>query len=101
MTVRARMPVFLIPVGRGRLLFRASLGSVYQNMLGRTVLLERLRNRRWVAVQTRKLHADGGPAGAYVTRFEVRRGWTVRARLSRKVAAPCFSPSTSGTVRVI
>jgi hypothetical protein len=100
-TLRARMPVFLIPIGRGRLLFRASLGGVYQNMLGRTVLLERLRGTRWVVVQTRKLRAEGGPSGAYVTRFEVRRGWTVRARLSRKVAAPCFAANTSAKVRVI
>jgi hypothetical protein len=99
-TLRARIPVFLIPVGKGRLLFRAALGSVYQNMLGKTVLLERKRADRWVVVQTRKLRADGGASGAYISRFEVRRGWTVRARLSRKVAAPCFGPNTSDKVRV-
>jgi hypothetical protein len=99
--IRPKIPVYLIPVGKGRLHFTLQIGSVYQNMLGKTVVLERLWKKKWTAVQKRKLTFDtGSPNGTYNARFAVKRGWTVRARAPGKIAAPCFKPAATPKVKV-
>jgi hypothetical protein len=99
-TLKPQIPVYIVAIGRGRLLFTVGLGSVNQNVFGETVLLERFRNKTWTVVQRRKLGSSGGAPGDYSTRFQVRRGWIVRARVPRAVANPCYKPNATERVRV-
>jgi hypothetical protein len=98
---RPRLAVYLIPLGRGRLHFTLSIGSVYQKMLGKQIVLERLRAKRWTVVQRRPLTYDSSsPNGTYNARFAVTKGWTVRARVPEKVAGRCFLPNRTKKVKV-
>lgn len=99
--IRPKIPVYLIAVGRGQLLFSVSIGSVYQPMIRKTVLLERKLGSKWKVVQQRKLTFDPSiPNGSYRARFTAKRGWTVRARITQKIAAPCFKPAATPKVKV-
>lgn len=99
--IRPKIPVYLIAVGKGRLFFSVSLGSVYQPMLGKPVVLQRKQGKKWKRVQQRKLRFDPGtPNGTYRATFIAKRGWTVRAQIQTKTAAPCFKPGTTPKVKV-
>ena len=94
--VHPQIPLFLIPVGKGRLRVSVSIRGVYQDMRGRVVLLERFRNKRWTVVRRQKLGYDpSGFSGSYITVFVTPKGWTVRARVPVKSAAPCFKPNAT------
>jgi hypothetical protein len=98
--VRVRPPIeiFLFPSLRGGYTVRMTIGSVIQNMSRREVLLQRKRKGTWTTVRRARLRADGaGGAGfAYAGTFSrVPRGWTIRARVPAKTAAPCFKTGTS------
>ena len=99
--IRPRIPVYLTPVGKGRLFFSVSIGSVYQPLLGKPVVLQRKQGKTWKRVQQRKLRFDPSiPNGTYRATFIAKRGWTVRAQIQTKTAAPCFKPGTTPKVKV-
>ena len=99
--IRPRIPVSMIAVGKGRLLFSVSIGGVYQPLLGKPVVLQRKLGKTWKRVQQRKLRFDPSiPNGTYRATFIAKRGWTVRAQIRTKTAAPCFKPGTTPKVKV-
>jgi hypothetical protein len=98
-TIRPAIPVFLVPIGKGRLTFRTTLGGASQDMRGRLVVLERLRAGRWTVVRRQRLTVDRVLFSGYVTTFRVPTRWTVRARVPATSAAPCFKANTSDRVR--
>jgi hypothetical protein len=100
-TLRPVIPVFLIPIGKGRLTFRTTLGGASQDMRGRIALLERRRAGKWTVVRRQKLTVDRVLFSGYVTTFRVPPRWKVRARIPAKSAAPCFKPNKSDTVRSV
>jgi hypothetical protein len=98
------MPIFLLPspTQRNRLRVMVQTGNVQQDMKGRLVQLERLRNRRWTTIGRKKLVV--GPAGGagftYEAAFSVKRGWTVRGSIPAASAAPCFAGNATRKVKV-
>lgn len=99
-SIRPQIPVYIIPLGKGRIRFSLTIGSVNQKMNGRTVVLERFRNKKWTVVRQGRLRFDGTSFGNFATRFTAPRGWTVRGRVPRNVAAPCFKSNATEKVRV-
>jgi hypothetical protein len=98
--IRPQIQVFLVPVGKGKLHVRVSVWGAYQDMRGRAVLIERLRNKRWTVVRRQQFGLDrDGFAGSYLAVFTVPKGWTVRARVPAKSAAPCFKPNATEKAR--
>ena len=98
-TIRPELPVFLVPVGKGRLTFRTTLGGASQDMRGRLVVLERFRGGKWMTVRRLRLTVDRVLFTGYVATFRVPPRWTVRVRVPAKSAAPCFKPNTSDRLR--
>lgn len=97
--IRAKIPIMLQPAPNRRLIANVLFWTVRQNMGGRIVLLERLRNKKWSTVRRQKLVYGAAGRGGYSAIFAVPRGWTVRARVPAQSAAPCFLPNTSVRVR--
>ena len=97
-TLRPPIPVYFIPVGRGRWRVSVSIGSVYQDLRERVVVAQRLAQGRWTTIGRQKLviQPSGGGPITYGTTFVIRKqGWTVRALVPAKSAAPCFRSSVS------
>jgi hypothetical protein len=73
--------------------------SAFVSMKGKPVLLQRLRGGSWATIQRKKLaHKPSFTKGAFNHEavFEIpRRGWTVRAVLPAKSAAPCYLASVT------
>jgi hypothetical protein len=99
-SIRPQIPVYIIPLGKGRIQFTLTIGSVNQRMNGKTVVLERLRNKKWTVVRQARLRFDGSSFGNFGARFNAPRGWVVRARVPRAVATPCFKANATEKVRV-
>jgi hypothetical protein len=91
------MPIFVVPTVRNRMRVMVQTGNVLQEMKGRVVLFQRLRNRTWKTIGSKKLAA--GPAGGggftYEATFPVSRGWTVRGTIPAGSAAPCFAANST------
>jgi hypothetical protein len=98
--VKPQILVYIIPIGRGRVHVTVGLGAVNQNVFRKTVLLERLRNKKWTVVRRGKLGLGSGAPGDYSTRIQAKKGWIVRARVPRAVASPCYKPNATEKVRV-
>jgi hypothetical protein len=83
---------------RGRFQVWVSTGDVQQRMKGRVVVLQRLRAGTWTAIQRARLGYDtvNGLSATFLATFTVRqRGWTLRAFVPAKTAAPCFKANGS------
>ena len=99
-TLKPQILVYLVAIGKGRVLATVGLGPVKQNVVGKPVLLERLRNKKWTVVRRAKLGFSGGAPGDYGVRIQARKGWVVRLRVPRAVASPCYQPNATEKVRV-
>jgi hypothetical protein len=100
--IRPQIPVFFFPIPKGRFVARVTIGSVSQDMRKKIVLLQRFRNEKWATIQRARLVADGaGGAGfAYAATFKLpQRGWTLRAKVPAKTAAPCFKTNATEKLR--
>ena len=68
-------------------------------MKGRVVVLQRLQAGQWTAIQRARLAFDpptDSSAAWFVATFTVRqRGWTLRAFVPAKSAAPCFKANAT------
>jgi hypothetical protein len=95
------MPIFLLQSARNRLAVLVQTGSVRQDMKGRFVLLQRLRNRTWRTIGRKKLVVGraGGAGFTYEATFPVSRRWTVRGVVPSQSAAPCFATNATGKRR--
>jgi hypothetical protein len=98
--IRPQLPVYIIPLGKGRIRFSVTISSVNQKMNGKAVVLERLRNKKWTVVRRARLRFDGSSFGNFATSFTAPRGWVVRGRVPRTVAAPCFKSNATEKVKV-
>jgi hypothetical protein len=98
------MPIFLLPspTQRNRWRVMVQTGNVQQDMKGRIVQLERLRNRKWTTIARRKLVVGlaGGAGFTYEAAFPVKRGWTVRGTVPAASAAPCFAGNSTRKAKV-
>jgi hypothetical protein len=66
------------------------------NLKGRSVGLQRRSGSEWTRIATAKLAPHPVKYYTFVAAFSVpRRGWTLRAVVPAKSAAPCFLASTS------
>jgi hypothetical protein len=97
--IHPEIPVSLRAIGKGQLFAYVTFWVVRQDMGGRIVLLERLRNKKWSTVRRQKLKTNARGLSGAGTTFAVPRGWTVRARVPAQSAAPCFTANTSEKVR--
>jgi hypothetical protein len=81
----------------GRFQVWVSTGDVQQRMKGRVVVLQRLISGKWTAVRRGRLGYDtvNGFSATFLATFTVPRGWTLRAFVPAKTAAPCFKPNVS------
>lgn len=98
---RSKILVDLTKQGGGRFLVTVTTRDVQQDLRGRIVVLERWRAGKWSALDRARLAPDpaGGLWASSIATFTVReRGWTVRARVPAKTAAPCFEANVSGKV---
>lgn len=95
------MPIFMLPTARNRLQVLVQTGNVQQDMKGRIVLFQRLRNRTWTTIGRKKLVIGraGGAGFTYVATFPVSRRWTVRGSIPAASAAPCFAANATRKVR--
>jgi hypothetical protein len=97
--IRPEIYVGVRKLRRGRFQVSVSTGDVQQKMKGRTVVLQRLKAGTWTNLQRARLAF--GPlrdasAAAFVATFTVRqRGWTLRALVPAKTAAPCFKTNVT------
>ncbi len=102
--VHPPMPIFMVPTAtqRNRMRVMVQTGSVQQDMKGRIVQFERLRNRKWTTIGRKKLVVGlaGGAGFTYEAVFPVKRGWTVRGSIPAASAAPCFAGNATKKVRV-
>jgi hypothetical protein len=98
--LKPQILVYLVALGKGRVLATVGLGPVNQNVFGKTILLERLQNKKWTVVRRAKLGFSGGAPGDYGVRIQAAKGWVVRARVPRAVANPCYQPNATEKVRV-
>jgi hypothetical protein len=96
------MPTFLYPIPRKRVRVQVSTASARQDMKGRIVLLQRLRNREWTIVARKRvvLGRAGGFGFTYEATFRVKRGWTVRASVPAATAAPCFTSNATRELKI-
>ncbi len=93
---RGRLPVWHTPLGRGRYTIGVDKGDVLQEMKGRLVVLQRLVAGRWTRIHSARLVPDPTRYATYAATFTVRtHGWTLRALVPTKSAAPCFTVSAS------
>jgi len=93
---RGRLPVSLTRLGRGRYLVSIFTGDARQDMRGRVVVLQRRVSGRWTRIQSARLAPDPTRYATYAATFTVRaHGWTLRALVPTKSAAPCFTVSAS------
>jgi len=99
-TLKPQILVYLVPLGKGRVLATVGIGAVNQNIFRKTVLLERFRNKKWTVVRRGRLGFSGGAPGDYGVRMQAKKGWVVRLRVPRAVAAPCYKPNATAKVRV-
>lgn len=85
----------------GKIRVTVTTYEVPQNLNGRVVVLQRLEGGKWSDVRRAKLGDDPnrGYLPSYAATFTVPRGWTVRARVPAKTAAPCFKPSATEKLR--
>jgi hypothetical protein len=99
--IRPPMPVFFFPIANDRWRARVTIGSVKQELKGKIVVLQRLRNRRWTDTARKPLVRDvaGGAGFTYAVLFSVPRGWTVRAFVPARTAAPCFTSNATAKLR--
>jgi hypothetical protein len=95
------MPLFLHPRPRNRVVIMVQTGSVQQDMKGRVIWLQRLRNRTWKTVGSKRLVIGraGGAGSTYEATFPVSRRWTVRAVVPGPSAAPCFATNATAKQR--
>ena len=95
------MPIFLLQTARNRMQVMVQTGSVQQDMKGRFVLFQRLRNRTWRTIGRKRLVVGraGGAGFTYEATFPVSRRWTVRGVVPRPSAAPCFATNATGKQR--
>jgi hypothetical protein len=95
------IPIFLLQTARNRIEVLVQTGSVQQDMKGRFVLLQRLRNRTWKTIGRKRLVIGraGGAGFTYEATFPVSRRWTVRGVVPGKSAAPCFATNATGKQR--
>ena len=95
------MPIFLLQSARNRLPVLVQTGSVRQDMKGRFVLLQRLRNRTWRTIGRKRLVVGraGGAGFTYEATFPVSRRWTVRGVVPAQSAAPCFVTNATAKQR--
>jgi hypothetical protein len=96
------MPIFLLPQPRSRIEVQVSTASARQDMKGRIVALQRLRDRKWTTVARKRvvLGRAGGFGFTYEATFPVRRGWTVRGFVPSATAAPCFTSNVTKKLKV-
>ncbi len=93
---RGRLPVSLTKLGGGRYRVSVYKGDALQDLKGRSVVLQRQVSGRWTRIQSARLAVDPKAYATYVATFTVRqRGWTLRAVVPAKAAAPCFTASAS------
>jgi len=93
---RGRLPVSLTKLGGGRYLVSVFTGNALQDMRGRLIVLQREVNGRWTRLQSARMAVDLKVYATYFARFTVRtHGWTLRALVPTKSAAPCFKASAS------
>ena len=99
--IHPAMPIYLLQRGRNRIEVLVQTGSVQQDMKGRFVLLQRLRNRTWTTVGRKRLVVGraGGAGFTYQAVFPVARRWTVRGVVPAQSAAPCFATNATGKQR--
>jgi hypothetical protein len=95
------MPIYLLQTARNRIEVLVQTGSVQQDMKGRFVLLQRLRNRTWKTIGRKRLVVGraGGAGFTYEATFPVSRRWTVRGVVPAQAAAPCFATNATGKQR--
>lgn len=66
------------------------------NLKGRLVVLQRRVSGAWRRLATARLSTHRARFYTFTATFSVpRRGWTLRALVPSKTAAPCFAPQTS------
>jgi len=98
-SVRVRPPIQLTAVnlGKGKARVTVSTYDIQQDLKGRAVVLERLRNGTWSEVRRGKLARDaGGGYASWVFTFTYPvRGATLRASVPAATAAPCFARATT------
>jgi hypothetical protein len=92
---RVKAPLGTVKV-KGKRAWRVSTSppTAFVTMKGKLVVLQRLRGGRWIEVQRKRLaHRPSFTKGAFNHEavFQIpQRGWTVRALLLTKSAAPCY-----------
>jgi hypothetical protein len=91
-----------LSLSRSRLSGRRHRVSVFTSvnnpvsLKGRPVVLQRQTGGQWKRVASARLAPDRVKYYTFVATFTVpRRGWTLRALVPAKSAAPCFTASTS------
>ena len=93
---RGRLPVSLTKLGGGRYRVSVYKGDALQDMNGRMVVLQRQVSGRWTRIQSARLAVDPKAYATYFATFTVlTHGWTLRALVPTKNAAPCFTASAS------
>jgi hypothetical protein len=101
--VHPPMPIFMVPTTqRNRMRVMVQTGSVQQDMKGRIVQFERLRNRKWTTIGRKKLVVGlaGGAGFSYEAVFPVKRGWTVRGSIPAASAGPCFAGNATKKAKI-
>jgi hypothetical protein len=98
---RGRLFVHLVGIGQGR--FRATVMSSGgpQQLVGRTILLQRRVGSKWTRVSSARLKPDPAAlsGSAFTTFTYPRKGHRLRALVPAASAKPCFLASPSDPVR--
>jgi hypothetical protein len=101
-------PIFInaAKLGRRSVIVFLDTSAAFQNVNGRFVQLQRFvrTTGRWQFYKRARLRRNTGPGlfpFNYTTKFtKVARGLTIRVFVPRKVAAPCYLPRASDSIRI-
>jgi hypothetical protein len=96
LTIRGRLSVTRKQLSGRRAQVVVFTGTNPVNLKGRTVALQRQTGDGWTRVASARLAPHPVKYYTFVATFTVpRRGWTLRALVPAKSAAPCFTASAS------
>lgn len=93
LTFRAKVPLHLAELGRGRYRVTVSTSSVQQSLNGRRIELQRLVAGRWTLVRRVKLRGRTGAFTAIVTARG--RSQSFRVFVPARSAGPCYAATAS------
>lgn len=96
-TIRGKLQLLRKRLGDGRDRITVSTQNVNpQDLKGRQIVLQRETSSGWTRVASARLTPHAVKYYTFVATFKVpQRGWTVRALVPAKSAAPCFTASAS------